>query len=181
MSYKLAQEIIWKAVVKNTKHKNKDSLISFLKEIYIFQALNDWQIARLSQFLYKRIYEQGEYIFEAKHPGAALFLVHEGEIDIEISKNDSTYTIATIKEKECLGDMSLVDKSDRSASAKAKERAVVYALHRKDLEHMMETDADIASKVYRALAGLIAERLKSMNSMYEKMEIAGTNDISSAS
>tara|TARA_B100001248_G_scaffold262257_1_gene257018 strand:+ start:4289 stop:4834 length:546 start_codon:yes stop_codon:yes gene_type:complete len=180
MSNRLAQEILWKAIVKNAKYKTKGTLISFLKEIYIFQSLSDWQIARLSNFLYKRVYEVGEYIFEAKHPGAALFLVQKGEVDIEISKNDQNYTIATIREKECLGDMSLVDKSERSAAARVKKRAIVYALHRKDLERMLYTDPDIAAKVYRSLAGLIAERLKSMNDLFEKNDLGNSNEFQSA-
>lgn len=170
MSYLLAKEILWKAIVKNLKYKSHSDTIQFLRSISLFNDLSNWQLARLSEILYHRTYEEGEFVFNSNHPGAALFLIHTGEVVIEIERSGRVYSLATLTETQCMGDLALVDYTERTASARANKKTTCYALYRKDLEKMMVTDADITCKIYKAIAVMLAERLKSMNEAFEKME-----------
>ena len=170
MSYILAKEILWKAIVKNLKYKSRSDTVDFLKTINLFKELTSWQLARLSEVLYFRTYEESEYVFSSNHPGAALFLIQTGEVSIEIERGDRTYNLATLNEHQCMGDLALVDYTERTASARATKKTTGYAVYRKDLEKMMVTDSDIACKIYRAIAVMVAERLKAMNEAFEKIE-----------
>jgi len=158
------RQILWANIFQN-QDDLKISKLQFLYKIPFFKELTRWQIMEITTVLHSRNYDSGEYLFEQNHPGAALFIIKSGEISIELGRPGSTdYTqLAVLNSGTFMGELALLDQSLRSASARATEPTQCYALFRNDLDNLSETEPQIACKVYKALASIVGDRLKSTN------------------
>lgn len=160
-----ASKILWENIFKFHKSEQKTK-IAFLKSIPFFSRLRRKQLEEVSHILHERIYEKDEFIFEMNQPGAALFLIQEGEVSIEAKVSETDFTqIATLKDHSFFGELALLDESPRSASARSVTRTHAWALFRSDLVKLSETRPDIACEIYKILANMIGERLKTTNKL----------------
>jgi uncharacterized membrane protein len=91
-----------------------------LKEVPLFQLLDDTERADLAKQLDVTRCGAGEYIFHVGDPGDSLYVISSGQVEIYV-KNDTGERI--VLEKACRGDffgeLSLLDSEGRSASAVA--------------------------------------------------------------
>lgn len=163
-----ASQILWENIFK-LKKSERMGKIAFLKSIPFFSKLRKKQLEEVSQILHERIYDEDEFIFEMNQPGAALFLIQKGEVSIEVKSADSSdiTKIATLKDHSFFGELALLDETPRSASARAITRTHAWALFRSDLLKLSETRSDIACEIYKILANMIGERLKTTNKLLE--------------
>lgn len=156
-------DILW----TNSFRKNKSKEMSrndFLRVIPFFEHLTNQQLKVLANRLHERRYEENEFLFEVNHPGAALFVIIRGEVVVETTSDPRTRVVlATLKAAEFLGELALLDQSPRSASARATKPTEAYALFRSDLMELAKSHPEIACEVYRSLAFIVGERLKSSN------------------
>lgn len=109
-------------------------------------------------------FKKDELLFRQGDASKALYLIVEGEIDIEKETDGNTVTIATLVPGVVVGEMSLLTDEDRSASARVStEAATVLAIQWDDLQKMMNENQSAAYKLIYALSRLLAHRLKRIN------------------
>ena len=58
------------------------SLVEFLAQVSLFEDLGRRDLARVARIVHERDYSDGEYICEAGKPGAALFVVRRGLVEV---------------------------------------------------------------------------------------------------
>ena len=58
------------------------SLVEFLRQVSLFEDLGRRDLGRLARILHERHYADGEYICEEGRPGAALFVVRRGVVEV---------------------------------------------------------------------------------------------------
>ncbi len=163
---KEADHIFWGHIFDRFLKSDDKALttLAFLKSIPLFKKLKKNQIAEVAKILHDRVYEKNECLFEIGQPGAALFLIREGEVSIEAPNSYQTMTqLAVIKDHTFLGELALLDESPRSATARAMTQVKAFALFRSDLEHLAVRRPDISSMIYKILATMTGERLKKTN------------------
>lgn len=68
-----------------------------------------------------------------------------------------------LKPGTCFGEMSVLDRSDRSTDAYAAEDCVLATITRPDLEMLLEFDKELAYKVLRSFVQLLSTRLRATN------------------
>ncbi|NJK28333.1 MAG: cyclic nucleotide-binding domain-containing protein, partial [Coleofasciculaceae cyanobacterium SM2_3_26] len=68
--------------------------------------------------------------------------------------------IAQLTSGEVVGEMSFVDESPPSATVTTLTDALILAIPRKYLAQRLEEDIGFASRFYRAIAGLLSQRLR---------------------
>ena len=71
-----------------------------------------------------RTYKAGETIFDVGERGYDMFAVIEGEIEIRLGSN----YISTARENEVFGEMALIDRKDRTATAYAVKDSTVAVI-----------------------------------------------------
>jgi CRP/FNR family cyclic AMP-dependent transcriptional regulator len=109
-------------------------------------------------------YKRDALLFKQGDPSKSLYLIVEGEIDIEKETDGNTVTIATLVPGVVVGEMSLLTDEDRSASARVStDEATVLAISWEDLQKMMRENQSSAYKLIYALSRLLAHRLKRIN------------------
>lgn len=96
--------------------------------------------------------QKGEVVFEQGDEGDAFYTVVQGSVYI----SRGATRLATLGSREGFGEMSILDKESRSASATAAEDTTLLALDRDSFDRVIERNPVVARGVYRVLT----ERLR---------------------
>jgi len=163
----VADKLLWEKLGRWKRSSPELDRIQFLKTVPFFDQLSNRQLKSVSDIMFERTYDIDESIFEEGQPGAALFLILDGKIAIEICRETSTTRLAVLDRGAFFGEMALLDETPRSATARALERIRTLALYRNDLNGLVHRDAKTACRIYRSLAGMIGDRLRLTNELVQ--------------
>ncbi len=163
----VADKLLWEKLGRWKRSSPELDRIQFLKTVPFFDQLSNRQLKSVSDIMFERTYDIDESIFEEGQPGAALFLILDGKIAIEICRETSTTRLAVLDRGAFFGEMALLDETPRSATARALKRTQTLALYRNDLNGLVHRDAKTACRIYRSLAGMIGDRLRLTNELVQ--------------
>ncbi|MFQ5565866.1 MAG: cyclic nucleotide-binding domain-containing protein [Paracoccaceae bacterium] len=101
-------------------------------------------------------FNQGETIFFEGDVGEDCYKIVSGRVEIRLNipgvmKRDQTKTIATCGAGEIIGEMSIIDKAPRSASAVAIEPTSCMAFSAEEILDVLENDPQEALSYVRTL------------------------------
>jgi len=143
--------------------------IQFLKTIPFFNELAHRQLKTVSSIMFERNFEADEIIFTEGQPGAALFLILDGKVAVEMWRQRNTTILAILEKGAFFGEMALLNDAPRSANARSLERTYTLALYRNDLSRLIQRDPQTACQIYRAIASIVGDRLRSTNDLMQSM------------
>lgn len=104
--------------------------------------------------------KEGEELFHEGEDGDCLYLIQSGELVVtKQTPEGDEVQIAVLREDECVGEMSLLDPSPRSASVRATGACCLWRLDRQPFEALLEKNPGIC----RALLACLSERLRREN------------------
>jgi GNAT superfamily N-acetyltransferase len=124
----------------------------------LFAGLSPEQVNRLAGVCTVATFEAGEVIFRQEEATARMYVVLQGEVAIGVAA--SPVPVGTVKEGECLGEMSLLTAAPHSATAVARTRVEAAVLGHRDLAELVRLRPDIGLQIYRNLAVGMGEKLK---------------------
>src|SRR5947199_6719616 len=162
-----ADKLLWETPGRWKRSSPELDRIQFLKTVPFFDRLSNQQLKTVSDIMFERTYDTDESIFEEGQPGAALFLILDGKVAIEIYRETSTTRLAVLERGAFFGEMALLDETPRSANALALEWTPTLALYRNDLNGLVQRDAKTACQIYRCLTSMIGDRLLSNNELVQ--------------
>ena len=122
--------------------------VLFLKSIELFSQIPSEDLAQVALIAEQEAREGGEEIFSEGDAGDALYLVLEGKVRIHLGEKE----IAALGERECFGEMALLDAAPRSASATALEPASLLKISREDFQEIMSDKPEIALGIIKVLS-----------------------------
>lgn len=98
------------------------TLSTVLRNIPLFQALDDADLAHIEELATDRVVPRGGIILNEGHAGDSLFAIAAGRVKVFIADEDGReITLKMLGPGECFGEMSLIDQEPRSASVGAVE------------------------------------------------------------
>jgi CRP/FNR family cyclic AMP-dependent transcriptional regulator len=130
--------------------------VSDLKEVELFQLLDEQELTALAAVIDSRTVAAGELIFRAGDVGDALYIVASGEV--ELSVKDTTgqkIVLATCEQNEIFGELSMLDSRPRSATADALVDSELLMLDRDDLLLLFKSNPDAALNMLAALSTML--------------------------
>jgi CRP/FNR family transcriptional regulator, cyclic AMP receptor protein len=163
----VADKLLWETLERWKRSSPELDRIKFLQTVPFFNELSHRQIKSVSDIVFERNYETDELVFEEGQPGAALFLILDGKVAVEMSRENHTTTLAILEKGAFFGEMALLDDTPRSANARALERTHTLALYRNDLSQLIHRDPQTACQIYRALGRMVGDRLRSTNELVQ--------------
>lgn len=107
-------------------------------------------------------YRAGSVIFATGDPGKAMYVVSEGEVDIQVGGN----VVECIRPGSIFGEMALIDNSPRSATAIAKTDCKVVPLDQRRFQFLVQETPFFALQVMT----IMANRLRHANARMAKAE-----------
>jgi CRP-like cAMP-binding protein len=105
---------------------------------------------------YGRVYEPGEIIVREGDVGETMFIIQEGEVRIHKRARDRETTLALLKAGDFFGEMAIIDREPRSASATAATEAKILILSKDIFESQIKTNPKIIMSILRKMS----ERLR---------------------
>ena len=138
------------------------SLVEFLGQVSLFEDLGRRDLVRVARIVHERDYGDGEYICEEGRPGAALFVVRRGVVEVVRRGADSQEVPLALLEppasfEEASGHR---DGVIRWFSVRARGPVSLLALGKSDLDALIVNFPVLANKVLVRLAGIMAIRLQ---------------------
>ncbi len=105
---------------------------------------------------YGRIYQPGETVFHEGEVGETMFIIQEGDVRIHKRVRDRETTLAVLKAGDFFGEMAIIDREPRSASATAAGEAKIIVLSKDIFESQIKTNPKIIMSILRKMS----ERLR---------------------
>ena len=130
--------------------------VLFLKGIGIFEQLPGEDLSRIARISEEVSFEKDSTIFQVKDPGDALYLVISGRVKVHVGEKQ----IALLGEKECFGEMSILDGEPRSASVTAVEETKTLRIMKDDFYDILADRIEIAQGIFRVLSKRLRAAIK---------------------
>ncbi len=100
-----------------------------------------------------RFFDQGAVIFRENDDGNEMFIIIQGLVEIRKSTGPTSSKILTTLQKgDMFGEMAIIEKQPRSATAVATQPTRVLVLNEKLYDNMIGTNPDFARKMNKVLS-----------------------------
>ena len=147
---------------ETTAAERHRGLVDFLKQVTLFEDLGYWELRRLARIVHERDYRDGEYIVEQGKPGAALFALRRGLVEVvRRGREGKEVPIATLERPACFEEAAATGTEwVHLFSARARGPVSVVALGKADLDALSVNFPLAGNRVLIRLAGAMAMRLQ---------------------
>ena len=137
-------------------------LVDFLKQVSLFADLARGDLRQLARIVHERVYQDGEIIFEQGTPGAALYLLRGGTVEIvRKRRNGEEIPLAMLEPPASFEELAAVGvEVVHWASARARGPVTLVAIGRSDLDALSSNFPRLAIKILRKLGQIIAVQLQ---------------------
>jgi CRP-like cAMP-binding protein len=120
---------------------------------------------------YGRTFKSEEKIFSEGEVGAEMFIIQTGKVRISKKSKDTEKTLVVLEEGDFFGEMAVIDKGPRSATATATEETKCIVLNEELFEQQMQNNARIVKKILKNMSA----RLRDANKQIENLLIRDAN------
>ncbi len=144
-----------------------------LQSYALFGGVSDSQFSTLEALLQTEHYPAGAYLFHQGDPGDRLYLIIAGTVEVLNEADGSTTQLSVRGVGDSIGEMTLIDIQNRSASVRALEPVTVLSLGHYDLQCLYDSDNQLFVLIIMNIAREISRRLRSMNALLSSTLYAG--------
>lgn len=151
-----------------------------LKNIELFRDFTDEELSRFAGVVQEVSLRPGDLMFKEGDPGDALYVITDGAIRIfKAIQNGGgeEKSLALLEPGTYLGEMTLIDGTPRSASARAETVATVLKITRDSFLALLRSYPQAAIRLFVSFMKVMSQRLRQTNEelvvMYEVGKIIG--------
>ena len=135
--------------------------LAFLREVRLFKNIAEPELGAVAASLRERNLKRGQVLVREGEPGEEMFVVLRGSMVISKAVTGRVeQVLARIGPGDFFGEMSLFDRSPRSATVQADSEASVLALDREAMRRLTEVSPRAAAAFFHALVQVFIERLR---------------------
>ena len=144
--------------------------VLLLKSAPLFAGLDSEELAALADIALEKDFAASEIIFDEGSPAHHLYILLRGRVEVFRRIDTTEYPIATLGEKECFGEMAMLDDEPRSASIRALEPVQVLKIDRDSFRELISERPQISFAIFR----ILSSRLRHGNLEIEHAAAADT-------
>jgi CRP/FNR family cyclic AMP-dependent transcriptional regulator len=113
-----------------------------------------------------RFYDAEAVIFHEGEEGAEMYVITQGRVEIRKATGPSAAkTLTTLQTGDLFGEMALIDRKPRSATAVAVEPTKLLVLNDKLFDRMLVSNPDFA----RRMIGILSDRIRRANQVIKNL------------
>jgi CRP/FNR family cyclic AMP-dependent transcriptional regulator len=140
------------------------------EEIGLFRGLTRAQAFQLAELLHRKTLPAGTLFITAEQPGELVYVIRSGAVKVFLNDADGAEVIlAILAAGEVIGEMSLIDRSGRSADAVTLEETTVYWMDRASFRQCLSA----APVIHDNLLRLLCNRLRMANERIQSLALMG--------
>jgi len=136
-----------------------DNNIALLLKVFFFRDLFADELLAIMAITRREHYSMGQRVFEAGSPSDSLYIIKNGSVMVK----NGPVVLATLGIGDTIGEMSFVDRGNRSATVAAIEEAALLKVSFDALESLFEKYPLMSGKIYKAMAIALSLRLREMD------------------
>ena len=143
---------------------------NILKQADIFVELTPTQLELVGSLCEERRLNTGDLIFEENTPSDELYIIAQGEVEIQVdpsmvadtsARTIGPVTIATLRRGQSFGEVALVDQGLRSATARCAQHGTqLLIIPRDKLMTLCDTYPQLGYRLMRNLAADLALKIR---------------------
>jgi CRP-like cAMP-binding protein len=134
---------------------------AFVKTVRLFRELDQPELIALTGQLRERRLRKGQTLFKEGDSGEEMFLVREGTILVSKAVTGKVeQVLARFGPGDFFGEMTLFDRSPRSATIQGETEAELLVLDRDSLNRLIEVNPRAAAAFFHGLVLVFIERLR---------------------
>ena len=135
--------------------------VAFLKKIHLFNGLDEDELMAIAGELEEVSYPQGAVIFEQDAKADSFYLIYGGSVRIVRKVQKKEYQLARLVREDYFGEMALIAKRRRSATAIAQIDTSLLVLSRADFEKLFKQKPQLKLNLEVAIRSReLAQRLR---------------------
>lgn len=147
-------------LLTDQKTLSQSKAVQILAKLTIFNGLVEDEYFKVLKACNSKGVANGEVIFKQGDDASSLFILLSGEVDINVAGKG---TIHVMKAGEIMGEIGLVCKTSRSATAVSRHDVVVLELLSNILHDVMKKSPNIGYVIMRNIASTLGSRVLSGN------------------
>jgi CRP/FNR family cyclic AMP-dependent transcriptional regulator len=141
-----------------------------LKTSPFFKDLTDAELAAVDPIVLEKTLPPGTTLFLEGMLGESMYIVVSGSIKIgKMIEEGHEQVLTVLKAGDHFGEMAVIEKGPRAASAVSTSEAKILILRRKDFIELSKKQPAVCFKVLLALATDISRRSRELGEKYGKM------------
>jgi small-conductance mechanosensitive channel/CRP-like cAMP-binding protein len=129
-----------------------ETLTGRLSATEIFSPLNADELSQLVCASRSHTYAPGETIIRAGDEGDSMFVVHHGNVAVQVNDNGQPRTVATLGEGDFFGEMALFTGEPRSAHVVAAEETEVLEIGHEAMKSVFDSNPHLAETLGQTIA-----------------------------
>lgn len=148
----------------NESDKN-GTITDFLSNLVLFSTLKADELEVVAEHMKFLEIEKGDTLFNEGDKGDYICFVLNGIIDIvKKSSSKSEVVIASLLRGRSIGEMSVIDYSPRSATAKAQTKSALLILEKRDFDKILYHHPAIGITILKGITKLLSLNLRKTSS-----------------
>src|SRR6478735_1791403 len=121
-------------------------------ESIAFPKLNDHQLSLLEPLAQRRLLHRDDFIFKAGQRDFGLTIVLRGEIEVFATRDGTEQSLATARERDFIGDVSMLQGTSALGSARVlSEEAEILHVPAKELRRALAEIPEVSTPIVNAL------------------------------
>ncbi len=154
-----------KYMVTNPTSETEEDTRNFLLNLPLFNSFNMDELDILAKHMSYIHLKKGEYLFVEGDKGSFMGFVVRGLLEvIKKSDSDENIVIARLTKGSSIGEMSLIDKSTRSATVVAKQPTTMVTLTDKGFDILTTKSPALGVKIIKKTARLLSLNMRRTSS-----------------
>jgi len=121
--------------------------VLFLKSIDLFSQIPGEDLVRVAQIAEEVDFEPKEAIMTEGEIGDSMYLIVDGRVQVY----KGARLIVELGERECVGEMAILDSEPRSATVRASTQVSALKIEREDFYDLMTEKQEIAQGIIKVL------------------------------
>jgi CRP/FNR family cyclic AMP-dependent transcriptional regulator len=143
-----------------------DERLGFLRIVPMFSGMDDVELAALARDLNRRSYASGESIFFQGDSGESVYVIESGRVRIYVHAEDGQeVSVVLYGPGDMFGEMSLLDRRPRSATATAMDDVVLLVLSAERFDRHLRDSHQLALNVMLTLSTRLRETTEAIRSL----------------
>ncbi|MDW7694305.1 cyclic nucleotide-binding domain-containing protein [Flammeovirgaceae bacterium SG7u.111] len=138
---------------KKTYSNDDKAMFRFLLKNVLFEKLEPGELAEFLPYIHERTYKKDEVIFFRGDPSQALYIIHEGEVGLNLDIEDNFEELVRLGSTQSFGENALLESKNRIYNAVCtSDKSNIYVIASTNIQEIFDRNVDVQAKIMTALA-----------------------------
>lgn len=149
------------------------TLRNLLPQVSYFQTFTDLELRQLIEIGYRRRLKTSEILFQENDPGDAFYIILSGSVEVFVEGLNKQLTV--LEAGRFFGELSLMLGIPRTASVRALEDTILFAINRVGFEKLLQEHPELSEVIIQEL-GKHQEELSQRQKELRELGLVSTDE-----